>query len=180
MWNSRRALRSITDSQEVGLILQDDVRIIPAVCSKHLPDLASQCKGDVGMISLFTPPRKEFAQVRGKGYHGIKSNDFMWAQMIMVDPVFANSVIEYDTLPRPNNVEARYRIASQMTQRKIITLCKSLVKHDLSVKSTLGTASKIGSTVRDSDVMATVEDDYSNLSLLEKRHSTKDLYRIGL
>tara|TARA_Y100001972_G_scaffold52889_1_gene64778 strand:- start:4957 stop:5607 length:651 start_codon:yes stop_codon:yes gene_type:complete len=171
VWNRRRAHEIIRKRDTPCLLFEDDARIIPSIVSQHLPHLVKHCSKDVGMISLFCPPQKKYDELREKGFHGIKSEEFLWAQMILIQPSFAGAVNDCDEAPeiQPYYTEKRYVNASKKTGMKIITLTKSLAWHDISVKSTWGTPAKVGGTIRDTRCMATSQDDFSLLNLKLKK-----------
>ena len=173
VWNRRRAHDAIRECDSPCLLFEDDARVIPNLLSKHLSNLVRHVKEDIGMISLFCPPQKKYDDLRQKGFDGVKSHEFLWAQMILIDPKFAGLVNDCDESPEsePTYTEQRYSVASKKTGSKIVTLTKSLAWHDLSVKSTLGTPAKLGHTVRDTKCMATMDDDFRQLKLKESSSS---------
>jgi len=176
-FNTKQALIEIQKSDNPVLIAQDDIKPIPAVIDAHIDDLSNAVNDKYGLISLFSPPRKEYQEIKEQGFHGFDDNNFLWAQFYMICPKFASDVLQYDKLLNQGKVkyhdEVRFRFAAQRTGKRIITLCDSFARHDLEVKSTLGTPSKIGSVVRDTKSTATKEQSFKNLRL-KKRNSSND------
>ena len=178
-WNTARALYEVASGIEPGLIVQDDVLVRANALSVHLEPLAAQVNSKLGMISLFCPPQARFEKLREKGYHGVVGHEFLWAQMYLIDPDFAGAVLMADKGMDQDKSgpwdEVRFRVAAQKFGWDIATLAYSMCSHDISVKSTMGTASKIGKNVRDTRLFANKDDDLSALNLAEGDRSKKDL-----
>jgi len=178
-FNTLQALTAIASGTEICLISQDDIKPLPTAIDAHINVLKGHLTDPIGLISLFTPPRKEFQEISEKGFDGFNDNNFLWAQFYMISPEFAQDVIEcnelIDRAKAKYHDEVRFRFAAQKYKKRIVTLCHSFARHDLSVKSTLGTPSAIGSVVRDTKSIASVDQSFEALNL-KVRNSANDLH----
>lgn len=164
-WNVTRALRHAVGHEQHTLVLQDDALLFE-VFERHIHVVAKHVD-NVGLVSLFTPPRKRNIELWERGYNSLAGHDFMWAPAYIVNHRFARLVLALDRYLDKQQVgqhdEVRYRVAAQFHDIPLVTLLGSLVQHDIGVRSTFGTAGKVGGTVRQTTVVATEESCFKHL-----------------
>lgn len=156
-WNVSRALQSIVIKGTPAIITQDDMIYDAERLNQHLPMIIPHLER-WPLVSMFTPPRAEFHDLNERGYNGWQAYEFFWAPFYMVTPEFAQATLEADKYldagKAKHHDEHRYSAASQRLQQRILTLIGSLGRHDLEIRSTLGTPAKIGKLVRDTQIVA--------------------------
>ncbi len=191
-WNVKRAVKAIADSRRAALVISDDVLIDVDLFKAHALDLR-WFLSDVyeqsgphpyekyGLVSLFSPPNKTYDRAREQGYNLVEHNQFMWAPCYWLDPDFADAVLKTDDVIDQKKAgqhdELRFRVASQLYEIPTLTVVGSLLRHDLRQPSILGTPPKIGNNVRDTRIMATLEDDFRKPRIMSDMDPKKTALR---
>ena len=145
-WNAERIWGSIADSGKPGLVLQDDV-IVHEGFSECLNDLLPHLE-EMQAISLFVPPRKKLDDAADTGINFIRNYDFLWMPGILLHPNFAAGLASYAAERQTIHDDSIVRDYAKSQNIPIWNTVPSLIQHNLTMRSTLGTASVIGGHTR--------------------------------
>ena len=147
-WNASRIWEQIAHEAEPALYLQDDVILHPAF-GHHLSVIAGH---GLEAVSLFAPPRNDMTRFHEDGYTFVENYRFLWMPGMILSPGFCRGLVEYartqDTI-HDDSVLGDY---SRLARIPVWNVLPSLVQHNLQIRSTLGTATKVGNTVRETRV----------------------------
>jgi hypothetical protein len=151
LWNARRIWEQIAHEDSPALILQDDV-ILHRDLSWHLSVILAVMKEEGWQaVSLFAPPRADMDRFHAAGYNYVENYRFLWMPGMILTPAFCAGLLQYEThhTKHDDSVVGGY---SSSTGIPIWNTLPSLVQHNLDIRSTLGTANKVGKTVRETRV----------------------------
>jgi hypothetical protein len=144
------------------LIIQDDV-IFSENFADHLMELI---KFNYHCISLFAPPRKIYKEQLAIGTRLYVEKNFLWCQAVLYRTDFRLGLMKHNyTETQLSKVKGQHDDVmigeyAKDTKQYVLVTIPSIIQHDLSIPSTLGTAAKIGSITRESPLFYTVPKDY--------------------
>lgn len=148
LWNASRIWEQVAHEREPALILQDDVILHPAF-GVHI---AAVSRHGLEAVSLFAPPRKDMTRFYESGHNFVENYRFLWMPGMILSPGFCSGLLEYaggkDTI-HDDSVLGEYSATAGIP---VWNMLPSLVQHNLEIRSTLGTATKVGNTVRETRV----------------------------
>lgn len=159
IWNFNRI---INDLSYIGtshlLFLQDDV-LFSDNFEHHIKDVYRySLLNNVNGISLFTPPRKYYKDAYSKGTKYYIEKNFLWMQAMLFSPNYLKGLRDFkDDTSHDDVFVANYAKHSNDYVRVLIP---SIVQHDLSIKSSIGTPNKIGKLERKSQLFNNVNKGY--------------------
>lgn len=159
MWNFTRIINDedyIKDDHL--LILQDDVIFSESFDYSVFEVLEYMKSNSIGCVSLFSPPRKYYKEEHKKGTKYYVEKNYLWQPAIILSPSFRKGLIDY----KFETTHDDCFVGSYAKENKdyVQVTIPSLVRHDLDIKSTLGTPAKIGKLVRDTYIFHPVEKNY--------------------
>jgi len=159
MWNFKRILIN-EQYDEPLLVLQDDVIFNRSFVYSIHEILAHMEKKKWGCISLFSPPRKYYLEQANKRVKYYKEKDYLWQPAILMSKAFREGLLAMQyTTKHDDEYVGEY---AKRTKDYVRVTIPSLVRHDLKLKSTLGTGAKIGKVVRDTQIFHPVPEGYFN------------------
>lgn len=145
-WNASRIWGHVT---EPSIILQDDV-LLHNRFGEAVRVIAGHVEaGAMDAVSLFVPPRKVMLEYWGRGCNFVESYKFLWAQGTILTPSFAAGLLDF--APQVDSrhddvIMSEYVVHSG---RPVWTCLPSLVQHDLTIKSSIGTGTSCGGIRRE-------------------------------
>jgi len=147
-WNFKQILAANQGCKEPVVYFQDDI-ILGDRFLNHLEDLLEK---NLYCVSLFAPPRQQYAKALLNGFNAYEERKFLWMQGVIFSPdsikELSEDVEEYSLRSSDLFVQRSF-----IKRKRLVTIClPSLIQHDLSIKSSLGTPAKLGRTVRESQV----------------------------
>lgn len=139
------------------LVLQDDV-IIGEHFGEHVSDLMTL---NIGAISLFCPPRKQYLIEMQNGTRLYTEKNFLWIQAMLYQKRFMFELYTYSIWnPEKKHDDVLVGKFAKDTKNYVRVTIPSLVQHNLNIQSSLGTATKIGNTKRETQVYYPVKPHY--------------------
>lgn len=144
-WNFNRILNYQYQTEYI-LYLQDDV----IFCNHFEENILDIIKYDFDAVSLFVPPRKKYLQMMDKGVRFYEEKDFLWMPGMLFKKGFLSDLSKYSEKNNTMHDDVLVGDFCKETKRYVKIAIPSLVQHNLSIKSTLGTATKVGKTLRQS------------------------------
>lgn len=162
MFNFKRILEYNYGSSSHMLLIQDDI-IFADNFADHLSNLI---KLNHHCISLFAPPRKAYIEQLELGTRLYVEKNFLWNPAVLYRNDFRLGLIKYDYNENQlkeianKHIDVMMGIYAKATKQYVLVTIPSIVQHDLSIPSTLGTAPKIGSIRRESSIFHKVDKNY--------------------
>lgn len=153
LWNAKRIWKAAAQEQATALILQDDV-ILHNQFGEHALEITKHIEsGKMQGASLFVPPRKIYAEYKEQGFNYIENYDFLWMPAVMFSTRLCAELIKFaETSEHVKHDDSLVKDYLRHTKTPIYNCLPSIVQHNLNLKSTLGTAKKIGKILRHSYV----------------------------
>jgi len=162
MFNFKRILEYDYGNSSHMLLIQDDI-IFADNFKDHLSNLI---KLNHHCVSLFAPPRKAYIEQLELGTRLYVEKNFLWNPAVLYRNDFRLGLIKYDYNENQlkeianKHIDVMMAIYAKATKQYVLVTIPSIVQHDLSIPSTLGTAPKIGSIRRESSIFHNVSKDY--------------------
>lgn len=145
LWNFIQIAEMIAASGEAGLILQDDVIFHPQF-DELMPDIIEHLQ-TLGAVSLFCPPRKDFADAYEAGFNWVENRKHLWQPAIALTPEVTTGFLRFasehtDEFGKDDDVALGAYLKSIKSSMWVTV--PSIIQHNIAVGSTLGHPQRIG------------------------------------